>query len=101
MGRILGLGFILPGLAATSFADGGRSPNIVLILADDLGYHDVGYNGRTSWKTPNVDRLAAQGLTARRGYAAATVCCPSRAALMTGKYTIHDGVSRNNDDLPS
>jgi arylsulfatase A-like enzyme len=77
-----------------------RPPNIVLILADDLGWGDVGFNGRTEWKTPRLDRLAAEGTVFRRWYTAAVVCAPSRAALMTGKYTIHDGVSRNNDDLP-
>src|SRR5436309_3540150 len=75
-------------------------PNIVLILADDLGWGDVGFNGRREWRTPNLDRLARQGMRFTRWYAAATVCAPSRAALMTGKYTIHNGVSTNNADLP-
>ncbi|MDR3637818.1 MAG: sulfatase-like hydrolase/transferase [Isosphaeraceae bacterium] len=77
-----------------------RGPNIVLVLADDLGWSDVGFNGRREWSTPNLDRLAAQGTIFTRFYTAAVVCAPSRAALLTGKYTIHDGVSRNNDDLP-
>jgi len=77
-----------------------RAPNIVLILADDLGWNDVGFNGRREWATPNLDRLAGRGTVFSRFYTAAVVCAPSRAALMTGKYTIHDGVSRNNDDLP-
>src|SRR5436309_3123296 len=67
-------------------------PNIVLIVADDLGWGDVGFNGRTEWSTPNLDRLARQGTVLKRCYAAATVCAPSRAAFLTGKYTIHDGV---------
>jgi arylsulfatase A-like enzyme len=78
-----------------------RRPNIVLILADDLGWGDVGFNGRTEWRTPNLDQLAAQGTTFRRWYTGGVVCAPSRAALMTGKYTIHCGVTANNDDLPS
>ncbi len=81
----------------------GDSPppvNIVVILADDLGWGDVGFNGRKAWQTPNLDKLAAQGTIFDRWYTAAVVCAPSRAALMTGKATIHDGVSRNNDDLP-
>lgn len=77
-----------------------RAPNIVLILADDLGWNDVGFNGRREWATPNLDRLAGRGTVFSRFYTAAVVCAPSRAALMTGKYTIHNGVSRNNDDLP-
>jgi arylsulfatase A len=76
-------------------------PNIILIVADDLGWGDVGFNGRTEWSTPNLDRLARQGAVLKRCYAAATVCAPSRAAFLTGKYTIHDGVRRNNEDLPA
>ncbi len=87
--------------AASAQARADRPPNVVLILADDLGWGDVGFNGRKEWATPNLDRLAAQGTTFARWYTAAVVCAPSRAALMTGKYTIHDGVSRNNDDLPA
>ena len=75
-------------------------PNIVLIYADDLGWGDVGFNGRKEWSTPNLDRLGAQGTIFRRFYTAAVVCAPSRGALLTGKSTIHTGVSRNNDDLP-
>src|SRR5215213_9457192 len=85
-----------PAIAADS-----RSPNVVLILADDLGWGDVGFNGRTEWATPNLDRLASQGTIFRRWYAAGVTCAPSRAALMTGKYTIHCGVSANNQDLPT
>jgi arylsulfatase A-like enzyme len=78
-----------------------RPPNIILILADDLGWGDVGFNGRTEWGTPHLDRLAAQGTVFRRWYVGTPVCAPSRAVLMTGKYTIHCGVTTNGDDLPS
>ncbi|MGH8701396.1 MAG: sulfatase family protein [Burkholderiales bacterium] len=77
-----------------------RPPNIIMIYADDLGWGDVGFNGRTAWRTPNLDRLAAQGTVFRRWYSGAVVCAPSRAALLTGKSTIHNGVSANNADLP-
>lgn len=77
-----------------------EKPNLLIILADDLGWSDVGFNGRKEWSTPNLDRLAKQGTVFKRWYTAAVVCAPSRAALMTGKYTIHNGVSANNDDLP-
>jgi arylsulfatase A-like enzyme len=76
-------------------------PNLVIVLADDLGWADVGFNGRTQWATPHLDRLAAQGTVFRRWYAAAVVCAPSRAALLTGKYGIHNGCCGNNDDLPA
>jgi len=76
-------------------------PNVVLILADDLGWGDVGFNGRREWATPNLDRLAAQGTRGSRFYSAGAVCAPSRAALLTGKYPIHCGVARNDEDLPT
>jgi arylsulfatase A len=78
-----------------------RPPNIVLIFADDLGYGDVGFNGRTEWRTPNLDGLASRGTIFTRFYAAAAVCAPSRGAMLTGKSTIHGGVRRNEDDLPA
>ena len=89
-------------IGASALAQGQppRPPNIVLIYADDLGWGDVGFNGRKEWSTPNLDRLGAQGTIFRRFYTAAVVCAPSRGAMLTGKSTIHDGVSRNNDDLP-
>ena len=73
----------------------------MLLYADDLGWGDVGFNGRTSWTTPNLDKLASQGTVFKRWYTAGVVCAPSRGAMLTGKYTIHSGVSRNNDDLPA
>ncbi len=79
----------------------GRPPNILLIYADDLGWGDVGFNGRKSWRTPHLDKLASQGTIFTRWYTAAVVCAPSRAALMTGRYTIHCGVTNNGQDLPS
>ncbi len=88
-------------LGADASAAPGRSPNVVLIYADDLGWGDVGFNGRKEWATPNLDRLGGSGTIFRRFYTAAVVCAPSRAAMLTGKATIHCGVSKNNDDLPA
>jgi arylsulfatase A-like enzyme len=82
MGTALALG-ALPRYAR---AAGERPPNIVFILIDDLGWRDVGCNGSTFYETPNVDRLAATGMRFTDGYAACTVCSPTRASLMTGKY---------------
>lgn len=66
-------------------ASAGR-PNIVLIYADDLGYGDVGCNGATAVKTPNVDRLAKEGLRFTSGYSSSATCTPSRYSLLTGEY---------------
>jgi len=62
-------------------------PNIVLILADDLGYGDVGFNGQPDVATPHLDRIASQGLVFNRFYAGSTVCAPARATLLTGNHT--------------
>ena len=89
-------------LCSSVAAAAERKPNVIIILADDLGYADVGFDGRREWATPNLDRLAAQGTIFRRWYTAAVVCAPSRAALMTGRYGIHNGVTGNGSlDLPS
>jgi len=72
-----------------------RKPNIVFILADDLGYGDLGCYGQTRIQTPNIDRLAAQGVRFTDCYAGSTVCAPSRCCLMTGKHTGHAYVRGN------
>ena len=66
-----------------------RRPNIIFILADDLGYGDLGCYGQEKIKTPNLDRLAAEGMRFTDFYAGSTVCAPSRCALMTGLHTGH------------
>jgi arylsulfatase A len=101
MCRPLSLLLLLVALAAwPASLDAKEKPNLVILLADDLGWSDIGFNGRKDWSTPHLDRMAAQGTIFKRWYTAAVVCAPSRAALMTGKYGIHNGVSGNNDDLP-
>jgi arylsulfatase A-like enzyme len=72
-----------------SAADPSRPPNIVFILADDLGYGDVGSYGQKKIKTPVLDQLAAEGIRFTQCYAGSTVCAPSRCALMTGLHTGH------------
>lgn len=61
-------------------------PNVVLILIDDMGWTDLGCQGSKFYETPNIDRLAASGMRLTNGYSACTVCSPTRAAVMTGKY---------------
>jgi arylsulfatase A-like enzyme len=74
-------------------------PNIVFILADDLGYGDLGCYGQTRIETPNLDRLAAAGMRFTQCYAGSTVCAPSRASLLTGLHTGHVLI-RGNATVP-
>ena len=67
-------------------------PNIVFILADDLGYTDVGCYGSEYYETPNIDRLTAQGIRFTNGYSCGPNCQPTRAALMSGQYGPRTGV---------
>lgn len=76
-----------------------KNPNIIFILADDLGYGDLGCYGQVKIKTPNIDRLAAEGMRFTQCYAGSTVCAPSRSALMTGQHTGHTRV-RGNEPVP-
>lgn len=73
----------------------GEPPNIIVILADDLGYNDVGVYGSEIIKTPHIDRLAADGVRLTDGYVAAAVCSPSRAGLYTGRYQPRFGYEYN------
>lgn len=72
-----------------------RRPNIIYILADDLGYGDLSCYGQSHFTTPNLDRLANQGMRFTQHYAGASVCAPSRSALMTGLHTGHTPVRAN------
>ncbi|HUQ92997.1 MAG TPA: sulfatase-like hydrolase/transferase [Bryobacteraceae bacterium] len=90
---------VLGGLAAPLLAQ-RRLPNLIVLYADDMGWSDVGFNGRKEWNTPNLDRLAAQGTIFDRWYTGMPLCAPSRACLLTGKHTIHHGVRNNATDLP-
>ncbi|MBS1874178.1 MAG: sulfatase-like hydrolase/transferase [Acidobacteria bacterium] len=77
-----------------------RKPNLLMILVDDMGWADPGFNGRKEWTTPNLDRLAREGTVFDRWYTSMPLCAPSRACLLTGKYTIHNGVRNNATDIP-
>lgn len=98
-GRAFGFTMVLLAcLCAASHRGSGQAtpkPNVVFILADDLGYGDLGCYGQQRIKTPNLDRLAAEGMRFTDFYAGSTVCAPSRAVLMTGQHTGHVWVRGN------
>lgn len=79
------LSFLILAIPATATA-AASPPNVVLIVIDDLGAMDLGCSGSQYYRTPNIDRLAQQGIQFRQAYAACPVCSPTRAALLTGKY---------------
>jgi arylsulfatase A-like enzyme len=80
--------------------DTGRRPNFIVFLTDDQGCHDLGCLGASDLKTPNIDALAQSGTRFTNWYAAAPVCSPSRAGLLTGRYPIRAGVPSNGPALP-
>jgi arylsulfatase A len=84
---------LLFGAAATALAAPARQPNILLILADDLGYGDMSCYGNSYIRTPNLDRLAAGGIRFTDFHASGPVCSPTRAGLMTGRYQQRCGIT--------
>ena len=77
-----------------------KSPNIIYILADDLGYGDLSCYGQQKFTTPNIDRLAKEGMLFTQHYSGSTVCAPSRSALMTGTHTGHTAIRGNKEVKP-
>lgn len=99
--RVVGIG--LAGVAmpwAARAAEGqhvvaGKKPNMIYILADDLGYGDLSCYGQQKFSTPNIDRLAGEGMKFTQHYSGSTVCAPSRCTLMTGLHTGHSQIRGN------
>lgn len=75
-------------------------PNIIYILADDLGYGDISFTGQEKFSTPNIDQLAKDGMFFTQHYSGSTVCAPSRSALMTGLHTGHTFIRGNREHKP-
>ena len=92
-GTFIGACVVLIVFAATFSAQ--TRPNIIFIQADDLGYGDLSCYGQRKFRTPNIDRLAAEGMRFTQYYAGSTVCAPSRSALMTGQHTGHTRIRGN------
>ena len=91
---ILGFGF------AVSCANAADKPNIVYILLDDAGYGDLSCYGQNLFSTPNIDKLAAEGMKFTQHYSGSTVCAPTRCCLMTGMHTGHSHVRGNREVKP-
>ncbi|WP_455641038.1 sulfatase family protein [Parabacteroides sp.] len=88
-----GLGLLVPALG---MAIPGERPNIILIMADDMGWGDVGFNGNKIIRTPSLDSLASQGLVMERFYSAAPLSSPTRASVLTGRHPFRTGVFSAN-----
>ena len=87
--------------ACSRAAARSRPPNIVLIISDDHGWTDYGFMGHPHIRTPNLDRLASQSLTFKRGYVPSSLCCPSLASIITGQYPHQHKVTSNDPPLPT
>ena len=86
---------LISSVSANSFSEikSRTKPNIVLLLVDDLGWKDVGFMGSKFYDTPNIDKLANQGMIFTNAYAACAVCSPTRASIQTGRYPARIGVT--------
>lgn len=91
---LLSLLLLLAGSQLSTAASAQEKPNLIIIFADDMGYGDVGSFGHPTIATPQLDRMAAEGMKLTQFYVGASVCTPSRAALLTGRYPIRSGVTR-------
>src|SRR5579864_8210597 len=89
---LVGLALSAPAVAAP--------PNVVLIISDDQGYADYSFMGHPHIETPNLDRLAAQSLTFRRGHVPSSLCSPSLASILTGLYPHQHKITSNDPPLP-
>lgn len=87
--------FLVFFVALSIHAQQHKNPNIIIIMTDDMGYADVGFNGCKDIPTPNIDRIAAAGVVFTSGHVSYAVCSPSRAGLLTGRYSQRFGYERN------
>ncbi len=90
MKKALLLFFLIP-----LFTFGQKRPNIIFIIADDLGYNNVGFNGLSKIKTPHIDKIAKDGIVFKNHYSGSTVCGPSRSCLLSGNHTGHTRIREN------
>ncbi|MCB9288839.1 MAG: sulfatase [Lewinellaceae bacterium] len=88
--KILAIGLLLQSCTTEKSP---RKPNVLFILVDDLGINDLGFTGSSYYETPHIDRLASQSMIFTQGYAGSRVCSPSRATILTGKFTARHGIT--------
>src|ERR1700723_2760137 len=96
-----------PGIRADARETAARKPNIIIILGDDQGYADTGFQGCRDIPTPNIDSLAKNGVRCTNGYVSCPYCSPSRAGIMTGRYQnrfgheFNEGIGKLTFGLPT
>ncbi len=98
---MLALAAFIPRKVAEPLEVKAQNPNVIVIVADDLGYNDVGFTGCTDIPTPNIDRIAKGGVVFSSGHVTFGVCSPSRAGLLTGRYQYRFGYERNPLYVPA
>lgn len=96
----LGILFLVAGAAAPAATSSLTKPNIVYIMADELGYYETSYAGNPNIRTPHIDRLAAEGVRFTQGLAGSAVCAPTRCCFLTGKHSGHTSVRSNGGGTP-
>src|SRR5262245_4064334 len=92
--------FLAAAIVIFDYPSAQRKPNIVFILADDLGYADLGSYGQQKIHTPNLDKMATEGMRFTQFYAGSPVCAPSRCVLMSGKHGGHAYIRDNKEIQP-
>src|SRR5699024_6605138 len=90
---MIGLSVCIPFLLFAQKTLYSSKPNIIFILTDDLGWKDLSCYGSTFDETPNLDRLASEGMLFTDAYASSNVCSPSRSSIMTGQYPVRTGIT--------
>src|SRR5688572_6168376 len=88
-------------LAVLALPAPGAPPNIVMIISDDQAWTDYGFMGHPHIQTPHLDRLARESLTFRRGYVPSSLCCPSLASLITGRFPHQHLITGNDPPIPA
>jgi arylsulfatase A-like enzyme len=97
---ILAIGSCLWLTSGSRAGPSGATPNVVLLIADDMGHRDFGFMGHKQIQTPRLDRLARESLTFRRGYVTSSLCSPSLASILTGRYPHQHKITSNDPPLP-